>query len=164
MKTTIAASLLAFFTLSSSTLAAPVQSAAPDASAATAQLVSSVSYDTKFDQGTTSLNTVSCSNGANGLITQGYSTFNSLPGFPFIGGAPTVEGWNSASCGKCYKIHYKNGNIDNTINLLAVDAAPGGFNLGLQAMNRLTNGQAEDLGRVEASYWEVDRAQCGFTN
>lgn len=166
MKTTIVSSLFAFFALSSSTLAVPVQAPGPAtsaASAARAQLVASVSYDTKYDQGTSSLNTVSCSNGANGLITEGYSTFKSLPGFPLIGGAPTVNGWNSPNCGKCYQIHYQEGNIDNTINMLAVDAAPGGFNLGLQAMNQLTNGMAEQLGRVQASYSEVDRSLCGFT-
>ena len=98
----------------------------------------------------------------NGLITQGYSTFNSLPGFPLIGGAPTVKGWNSPNCGKCYQLHYKNGNVDETINMLAVDSAPGGFNLGLEAMNRLTKGNAEQLGRIHGTYTEVDKTQCGL--
>lgn len=162
MKTTMLSSLLTFVAFSSSTLAVPVQSSGPAASSSPIQLVSSVSYDTKYDQGTSSLTTVSCSNGVNGLMSQGYSTFNSLPGFPLIGGAPTVDGWNSPNCGKCYQIHYQEGNIDNTINMLAVDAAPGGFNLGLQAMNELTNGMAVQLGRVQASYSEVDRSLCGF--
>lgn len=162
MKATIAASLLAFFTLSSSAVAAPVESAAPAASGGVIQLSASVSYDTKFDQGATSLNTVSCSNGDHGLVTLGYSTFDSLPNFPFIGGAPTVEGWNSPNCGKCYRLNYKNEVFENTITMLAVDAAPGGFNLGQQAMNALTNGRAVELGRVQATYTEVDRSQCGL--
>lgn len=123
----------------------------------------SLSPTTKsFDVGTSSLKTVSCSDGTNGLITQGYSTFNSLPGFPLIGGAPTVNSWNSPNCGKCYQLHYKNGNVDETINMLAVDSAPGGFNLGLEAMNRLTKGNAEQLGRIHGTYTEVDKTQCGL--
>ncbi|CAG7961874.1 unnamed protein product [Penicillium nalgiovense] len=122
----------------------------------------SVSYDPKYDVGTSSLNTVSCSDGPNGLVTQGYSDFASLPSFPNIGGAITIPGWNSPNCGKCYELHYSNGKIDKTINVIAVDAAPGGFNIGLQAMNTLTNGQAEQLGRVDATYVEVDASVCGL--
>lgn len=154
MKTFILSSLIAL----SSAVAIPAQS---DSNAEASQTVS-ISYDTKFDVGTSSLKTVSCSDGTNGLITQGYSTFNSLPGFPLIGGAPTVNSWNSPNCGKCYQLHYKNGNVDETINMLAVDSAPGGFNLGLEAMNRLTKGNAEQLGRIHGTYTEVDKTQCGL--
>ena len=154
MKTFILSSLIAL----SSAVAIPAQS---DSNAAASQTVS-ISYDKRFDVGTSSLKTVSCSDGTNGLITQGYSTFNSLPGFPLIGGAPTVNSWNSPNCGKCYQLHYKNGNVDKTINMLAVDSAPGGFNLGLEAMNRLTKGNAEQLGRIQGTYTEVDKTQCGL--
>lgn len=154
MKTFILSSLIAL----SSAVAIPAQS---DSNAAASQTVS-ISYDKRFDVGTSSLKTVSCSDGTNGLITQGYSTFNSLPGFPLIGGAPTVNSWNSPNCGKCYQLHYKNGNVDETINMLAVDSAPGGFNLGLEAMNRLTKGNAEQLGRIQGTYTEVDKMQCGL--
>lgn len=154
MKTFILSSLIAL----SSAVAIPAQS---DSNAAASQTVS-ISYDKRFDVGTSSLKTVSCSDGTNGLITQGYSTFNSLPGFPLIGGAPTVNSWNSPNCGKCYQLHYKNGNVDETINMLAVDSAPGGFNLGLEAMNRLTKGNAEQLGRIHGTYTEVDKTQCGL--
>lgn len=154
MKTFILSSLIAL----SSAVAIPAQS---DSNAVASQTVS-ISYDKKFDVGTSSLKTVSCSDGTNGLITQGYSTFNSLPGFPLIGGAPTVNSWNSPNCGKCYQLHYKNGNVDETINMLAVDSAPGGFNLGLEAMNRLTKGNAEQLGRIHGTYTEVDKTQCGL--
>lgn len=154
MKTFILSSLIAL----SSAVAIPAQS---DSNAAASQTVS-ISYDKRFDVGTSSLKTVSCSDGTNGLISQGYSTFNSLPGFPLIGGAPTVNSWNSPNCGKCYQLHYKNGNVDKTINMLAVDSAPGGFNLGLEAMNRLTKGNAEQLGRIQGTYTEVDKTQCGL--
>lgn len=46
--------------------------------------------------------------------------------------------------------------------MTAVDVAKGGFVLGLKAMNQLTNGLAEQLGRVHATYVEVDRSACGF--
>lgn len=154
MKAFILSSLIAL----SSAVAIPAQS---DSTVAAGQTIS-ISYDNKYDVGTSSLKTVSCSDGTNGLITQGYSTFNSLPGFPLIGGAPTVKGWNSPNCGKCYQLHYKNGKADETINVLAVDSGPGGFNLGLKAMNQLTKGNAEQLGRIQGTYTEVDKKQCGL--
>lgn len=122
----------------------------------------SVSYDRKYDVKGSSLNTVACSNGPNGLITAGYSTFGSLPHFPLIGGSPTIPHWDSPNCGKCYQLHYKAGKIDKTINVLAIDAAPGGFNLGLEAMNRLTDNQAVQLGRVTATYTPVADSLCGM--
>ncbi|KAJ5505142.1 Cerato-platanin [Penicillium fimorum] len=122
----------------------------------------SVSFDPKYDIGTSSLTTVSCSDGINGLITEGYTDFASLPSFPNIGGAITISGWNSPNCGKCYELHYSNGKIDKTINVIAIDASPSGFNIGLQAMNTLTNGLAEELGRVDATYVEVEDSACGL--
>lgn len=128
--------------------------------AAVAQTVS-VSFDPKFDVRETSLNTVTCSNGPNGLITAGFTDFASLPTFPRIGGAPTVEGWNSANCGACYQLHYSAGNVDGVITVLAIDKSDG-FNIGKEAMNALTNDQADDLGRVEATYVQVADSLCGM--
>ena len=87
----------------------------------------------------------------------GYTTFGSLPGFPRIGGAFAVGGWNSAACGTCWELTY-NG---KSINVLAVDhAGADTFNIALAAMNQLTNNQAEFLGRVTVSYSQVDVNQC----
>ncbi|KXG49514.1 Cerato-platanin [Penicillium griseofulvum] len=144
-----------------SALLATLNLAAAAPAPAEAQKVS-ISYDPKYDIGTSSLNTVSCSNGIYGLITQGYTDFASLPTFPNIGGAITIPGWNSPNCGKCYTLHYSNGRTDKSINILAVDAAPGGFNIGLQAMNTLTNGMAVELGRVDATYVEAEDSACGL--
>ncbi|KAJ5519476.1 hypothetical protein LT330_008843 [Penicillium expansum] len=152
MKSTIAFTS-AFLATLSLVAAAPAPAAAETVS---------VSFDPKYDVGTSSLNTVACSDGVNGLVTQGYTDFASLPIFPNIGGAITIAGWNSPNCGKCYALHYSNGKIDKTINVIAVDTAPGGFNIGLQAMNTLTNGQAEQLGRVDATYVEVEASACGL--
>ncbi|KAI0021350.1 EC5 protein [Xylariomycetidae sp. FL0641] len=120
----------------------------------------SVGYDTIYDNGAQAMTSVSCSDGANGLITKyGWQTFGAVAGFPNIGAAEAVEGWNSASCGTCWKLTY-NG---RSINVLAVDhAGAGQFNLALDAMNTLTNGQGVALGRVEATAAQVDVSQCGL--
>ncbi|KAG8217096.1 hypothetical protein J3R82DRAFT_5123 [Butyriboletus roseoflavus] len=47
-----------------------------------------VSYDTVYDHGQDSLDNVACSTGEYGLLTDGYTTFDTLPSFPYIGSAP----------------------------------------------------------------------------
>jgi hypothetical protein len=112
----------------------------------------SVSYDTGYDDGSRSLTALSCSDGANGLITKyGWNTQANVPSFPRIGGYQGVEGWNSAQCGTCYGVTY-NG---KTIYVLAVDHTANGFNLAKAAMDELTNGQAAQLGRIDAQYAQV---------
>jgi hypothetical protein len=126
---------------------------------------STLSYDPKFDVGATSLNTVACSNGDFGLVTEGYTTFGSLPSFFRIGGAPTIAGWGSNKCGACYQIQYTSATgATNSMFVTAVDAAPGGFNVGVQAMNQLTGNRAEELGRVNVVWTEVARENCGLKN
>jgi hypothetical protein len=117
-----------------------------------------VSYDESYDAGSRSLSTVACSDGSNGLLTKGYHTLQSLPSFPRVGGAFTIGEWNSASCGKCYKLSYQG----HSVNVLAVDYAGSGFNIGLSAMNALTGGQARQRGRVQADFQEVSRSACGM--
>ncbi|KAJ5914922.1 hypothetical protein N7504_003805 [Penicillium tannophilum] len=134
---------------------------APASTIATAGQTVQVSYDEKYDVDTSSLNTVACSDGVNGLVNK-YPTFGSLPTFPLIGGALTIDGWDSPACGTCYQLHFESGNINETINVLAIDVASGGFNIGLTAMNRLTDNQAVSLGVVTATYVEVDKSVCGI--
>ncbi|RPD61071.1 Cerato-platanin-domain-containing protein [Lentinus tigrinus ALCF2SS1-7] len=117
-----------------------------------------VTYDPVYDVRTNSLNMVACSNGEHGLEHLGYKTFGDLPNFPFIGGAQAVKAWNSPKCGSCWELTYKG----RTIHILAVDTAGHGFNIGLKAMNKLTNGQAVDLGKVEVVANEVSRHLCGM--
>ncbi|KAH7325873.1 Cerato-platanin [Stachybotrys elegans] len=119
----------------------------------------SVSYDRGYDDRTRHLTAVACSDGANGLMTRyGWQTQGQIPRFPLVGGAPAVTGWNSAQCGTCWRLTY-NG---RSINVLAIDASPGGFNLALGAMNQLTNNQAVQLGRVQATATQVAISQCGL--
>ncbi|EPQ57828.1 Cerato-platanin [Gloeophyllum trabeum ATCC 11539] len=119
-----------------------------------------VSYDQTYDNSGQSLNTVACSNGPNGLLSKypWLSTFGSIPDFPYIGGAAAVAGWNSAQCGTCWQLTY-NG---KTITVLAIDHTDNGFNIALEAMNDLTDNQAEFLGRVDATVTQVDVSQCGL--
>ncbi|OSX64905.1 hypothetical protein POSPLADRAFT_1178475 [Postia placenta MAD-698-R-SB12] len=123
-----------------------------------AQTTVTVSYDQTYDTGSQSLNTVACSDGPNGLESKGYTTFDSLPDFPYIGGAAAVGGWDSAECGTCWALTYDG----ITINVLAIDSTLSGFNIALTAMNALTDNQAEFLGRVDASAVQVDASVCGL--
>ena len=118
-----------------------------------------VSYDETYDNSAGSLTTVACSDGPNGLITKGFSSFGSLPQFPNIGGAAAIGSWNSDQCGTCWQLSY-NG---KSINVLAIDHAEAGtWNIALAALNDLTNGQAIDIGRVEAVATLVDSSVCGL--
>ncbi|KAH8879580.1 Cerato-platanin [Thozetella sp. PMI_491] len=126
---------------------------------AAAASATTVSYDTGYDDGSRSLTQVSCSDGANGLMTRyGWQTQGDVAGFPYIGGAQDVASWNSPSCGNCYSATY-NG---KTIYILAVDHAASGLNIGLNAMQDLTHGQAISLGRVDAAVSVVDPSNCGL--
>ncbi|KAI9900865.1 hypothetical protein N3K66_005127 [Trichothecium roseum] len=118
----------------------------------------SVSYDTGYDLGQRSLSVIACSDGQNGLMTRyGWETQADIPTFPFIGGVAGIA-HNSPDCGKCYRIQYQ----ENSIAVLAIDSSSSGFNLGLNAMDALTNGQGEELGRVEATVTAVDVSECGI--
>lgn len=46
--------------------------------------------------------------------------------------------------------------------MLAVDHTDAGFNIALEAMNDLTNGQAQFLGRIDATFEQVDSSVCGL--
>ena len=128
------------------------------AAAAAPVLGVTLSYDETYDNSAGSLSTVACSDGSNGLLTKGFSTFGSLPHFPNVGGAQAVAGWNSASCGSCWKLTYKG----KSINVLAIDHAASGFNIAKAAMNTLTNGQAEALGRIDVTATQVSASSCGL--
>ncbi|KEY72040.1 hypothetical protein S7711_00058 [Stachybotrys chartarum IBT 7711] len=119
----------------------------------------SVSFDRGYDNAGRSLTSVACSDGPNGLMTRyGWTTQGAVPRFPNIGGANTVAGWNSPQCGACYRLSYQG----RSVNVLAVDSSTSGFNIALAAMNTLTGGQAEQLGRVEATVTQIQPRDCGL--
>ena len=124
-----------------------------------AAVATDIRFDATYDNAGQSLSTVSCSDGANGLLTKGFTTFGSLPTFPNIGAAQAIAGWNSAACGSCWKISYKG----KSITVTAVDHAGDGFNLAETALNTLTKGQAVALGEISATAVEVDASECGIT-
>lgn len=126
----------------------------------TATSAITVSYDPGYDIGSRSLAVVSCSDGSHGMLTKGYTTQGSLPRFPHIGGASTIEGWNSANCGKCYSLTWAG--TGKTITVLAIDHVQQGFNIAQAALDELTNGQAVQLGRIDATWAEVAGTQCGL--
>src|SRR5690349_11220144 len=96
------------------------------------------SYDTVYDNSDGKLTTVACSDGPNGLITQGYKTFGSLPNFPRIGGGPAVTGWNDVDCGSCYNLTYTNPRgVAKTISVLLIDVATPDYNLAKGALDEL---------------------------
>ncbi|KAK0387384.1 hypothetical protein NLU13_5696 [Sarocladium strictum] len=117
-----------------------------------------LSYDTGYDQAARPLTSLACSDGVNGLITKyGWHTQGQVPHFPHIGGAAAVAGWNSPSCGTCWNLQY-NG---KSINILAVDHAASGFNIGQRAMDELTGGKAVELGRIDVQASQVSIKNCG---
>lgn len=102
---------------------------------------------------------MSCSDGTNGVMWKyNWKTQGDVKGFPYIGGAEAISGWNSPNCGTCWEATY-NG---RSINILAIDHSGVGLNIGLAAMNDLTNGQAVALGRVNADVKQVPLASCGL--
>ncbi|KAF5660559.1 eliciting plant response [Fusarium heterosporum] len=118
-----------------------------------------VSYDPGYGDASRSLTAVACSDGKNGLITKyKWKTQGQIPKFPYVGGAQAIAGWNSASCGTCWKLTYKG----KSINVLAIDHTDAGFNISPAAMNALTNNQAVKLGRVDATATQVAVSNCGL--
>lgn len=67
-------------------------------------------------------------------------------------------GWNSPNCGTCWQLSYQG----VTINVLAIDYAAAGFNIALEAMNKLTNGNAVQLGKVQVNAQQVTSSVCGL--
>ncbi|KAI0792713.1 Cerato-platanin-domain-containing protein [Abortiporus biennis] len=141
--------LVALSLLVSSVWSAPAVSTATTAD---------VRYDQVYDGASNSLAIVACSDGSNGLLTKGYTTFGSLKNFPNIGSAQAIAGWNSANCGTCWKLTYQG----KSVNVLAIDHAGDGFVLSLEAMNTLTNGHAEEYGIVTATVTQLSPSSCGL--
>jgi hypothetical protein len=110
-------------------------------------------YDNKFG----SMNTVACSNGANGLSAR-FPTFGDVPSFPFIGGAFDVV-WNSPNCGGCWTL--TNPATGTSINFVAVDAAGTGFNIAQEAFVQLNGGQI-GKGALDVIASKVAPSVCGL--
>ena len=117
-------------------------------------------WDSVYDNAGQSTLTLACSDGVNGLYTKGKQTLSQVPGFPLVGAAPTIAGWNSPNCGKCFKVTWGS----KTIYITGVDTSrsTGNFVLSKYALNQLTGGLADQLGRVSVTWSQVaNRAGCG---
>lgn len=123
----------------------------------------SLSWDPVFDNPNASLDTVACSDGMNGLITRGYTTFGSLENFPNIGAIPAITDWNSTNCGTCWNVTYTNGQrVQKSINILGIDIGHGSFNVAKAAMNNFTDNQADQLGRINVEAVQIAASNCGL--
>ncbi|KAI9325884.1 cerato-platanin-like secreted protein, partial [Zopfochytrium polystomum] len=116
-----------------------------------------VAFNPTYDTANMSTNSVACSNGETGLATKGFATLGDLPSFPNVS-AVAGASWNSTTCGKCFKVWH--GNV--SVNVIAVDLASSGFILSKTAMDLLTGGQAEKLGKIEAFSVETTATACGL--
>ncbi|KZV96748.1 allergen Asp f 15 precursor [Exidia glandulosa HHB12029] len=125
--------------------------------AATTSMKGTVSYDTVYDNSKLSTLNIACSDGSHGLNTKGYKTIGALDTYPYVGGAPAVTGWNSAACGSCYQLSYNGTSVYYT----AIDKAKT-FNMGLNAMNKLTGGKAKKIGVATVTYKKVAESKCGL--
>ena len=114
-------------------------------------------FDTTYDNKNGSLNSVACSNGANGLVAR-FPTFGDVPTFPFIGGAFDVV-WNSPNCGGCWTL--TNPATSVSINFTAVDAAGVGFNIAQEAFVRLNGGEIGQ-GVIDVVASKVSPSVCGL--
>ena len=119
-----------------------------------------VRYNTFYDNPSTSMNNVACSNGQNGLVTKGFPTFGSLHTFPNAGGVYAVGAWNSPECGSCWQLTYPG--TGNSIYVTAIDTVYSGFDISLGAMNTLTGGNAVALDSIDASATQVPKFYCGL--
>lgn len=125
------------------------------AGATFAQQTETASFDNTFDNAGGSTDTVACSN-----LDSQFPDFGSFPTFPNIGGAFAISGFGSAECGSCWQLTFPG--TGNTIFVTAIDHTDDGFNLSEAALNTLTNGQAEQDGRVNVTAEQVDASNCGL--
>ena len=59
---------------------------------AAAGVGATIAYDTTYDNGGLSINSVACSDGQYGLGTKGYKTLGALPKFPNVAAVETIPG------------------------------------------------------------------------
>ncbi|KAN0125403.1 Cerato-platanin domain containing protein [Lactarius tabidus] len=148
------------FTSTLITLAAlfSVSIASPAAPTTDIQPVRANNY---YDNGQESLNNVACSNGPNGLVTRGYTDFDSLPTFPNIGAVYAVHNWGSPECGSCWQLTYEGTGV--TIYVTAIDTVGSGFDLSEAAVGTLTNGNAgPSFSSINVDSTQVDPSYCGL--
>jgi len=111
-------------------------------------------YNEIYDNPNQKLDDVACSN----LITQ-FPTLGSVPGFPFIGGAPNTS-YGSTNCGMCWQVT----NVESGLSLFftSIDDTtatdPSLINLSLEAFTDLQG--STEAGSFAAILEMVDNSWC----
>ncbi|EMD34333.1 hypothetical protein CERSUDRAFT_36842, partial [Gelatoporia subvermispora B] len=121
----------------------------------------SVTFDTFYDNAANSLDGVSCS----GILTTGtgFTDIGSLSD-QNIGGAGVVEFFDDPQgCATCWNLTFQASTGPISVPIFVIDSsAEGTFNIAMKAMDTLTDGQAEQLGRVSASAEQIPVSDCGM--
>ncbi|RPA92897.1 hypothetical protein L873DRAFT_1816845 [Choiromyces venosus 120613-1] len=93
---------------------------------------------------------LACSNGVTGLSsTLGFDRISQVPHYPLVG---AIE--------KCFRVTNQQGG--QSINIISVDHADMGLVLSLAALDQLTGGQGQVLGRVNVRHEEIGGWECGL--
>ena len=103
-----------------------------------------VTWNNFYDNGAQSALTLACAEWA---AQHNIQTLSEVPRFPFVGGAFFVNGTNTGQCGEFNVLLDTQTGVG--IEVTIVDAAAIGYVISLEAMNTLTDGQAQQLGSVE---------------
>ena len=111
-------------------------------------------WDAKYDNFTGDLSTVTCAN----MISEGFTTFGSLPNWPFIGATEAIDGVDSPNCGTCWELTYQG----KGFTILAIDHADEGFTISRVAMSQLTYGVGVELGHVLVDAVQIPIERCGL--
>jgi len=123
-------------------------------------------YDTFYDHGEKSLGKTSCAHGEHGLLTHGYTTFDDLPTFPYIGGSPMILSSDSRYCGTCWELTYTDpSGVSTGLNFTAMDI--GGddseiFIISLEALDFLTQGHGRILDHIPITVARKPKSACGL--
>ncbi|KAF5311591.1 hypothetical protein D9611_009480 [Ephemerocybe angulata] len=124
-------------------------------------LLTTINFDDRLCVGSTSLQTTSCSTGANGLITKGFPTLGSLPSFPQVAGSFIVEGFNSTSCGACWEVF--DPNTGHSVFLTLVNSVSPGFTLCTDTLLTLTGFDRSNVpANIPVEARAIPAADCGL--
>lgn len=117
---------------------------------------SPVTFNTIYDKPSRSLNEVSCWREKGGL-DEGHQEWLVQGDIhtPVIA-IDAITGSNSVGCVTCWTLEYG----VTSKPFLAVDRAESGFVTSLEGFNSLTNGRAEELGRINVTASQVDILNC----
>lgn len=121
-----------------------------------------LNYNSAYDDPNRQLDTVVCHDYLINL-KMGYTTYSSLPAFPYIGGFVTVLSQNSPECGTCWQITHG----EKSVNVLAIGKTNDGVDLPRKAMDILINNngagaQFPKFPLTTATVTKVENAKCNM--